>query len=112
MLREFRLRNRADFQRLRREGRSYPHRLMVLSVAPNTLMHNRYGFIVSKQIGKAVKRNRIRRQIREAVRLLHSHLQPGYDVVIIARLSLVEQPYETVQRTMCELFRQAGILEG
>jgi ribonuclease P protein component len=112
MLREFRLRHAADFRRLRHEGRSYPHRLMVMSVAPNTLSRNRYGFIVSKHLGKAVQRNRVRRRMREVVRLLHPQLQPGYDVVMIARLPLVEQPFDVVQRTVSELFRQAGILEG
>jgi ribonuclease P protein component len=111
MQREFRLRQADDFQRLRREGRSFAQRLMVVSIAPNTLTHNRYGFIVNKHLGKAVTRNLIRRRMREVVRELHPQLKPGFDIVIIARSALVEQPFSVLQRTVIELFRQAGILE-
>ncbi|CAG1772727.1 Ribonuclease P protein component [uncultured bacterium] len=84
---------------------------MVVSIAPNTLAHNRYGFIVSKHLGKAVTRNLIRRRLRAVVRELHPQLKPGYDIVIIARAALVEQPFMVLQRTVVEQFRQSGILE-
>ena len=76
---------REDFQRLRQVGVTHRHRLMVLSFSHNELMHNRYGFIVGKQLGKAVTRNRIRRRLREVVRALDPQLKPGFDVVLIAR---------------------------
>ena len=112
MLPDLRLRHTEDFQRLRREGRSYPNKLLLMSVSPNVLGHNRYGFIVSKQLGKAVRRNRIRRRVREAVRLLHPQLKTGYDIVFIARQSLEGQPFDVVQRTVNELTQQAGLWEG
>jgi len=82
----------------------------MLSYAPNTATHNRYGFITSKRIGNAVTRNRIRRQLRECVRLLHPHLVTGYDLVWIARDSIVEQPYQDIFRTVTELCERAGLL--
>lgn len=112
MQRELRLRRTDDFQRLRREGRSYPHHLIVMSIAPNMLTHNRYGVITSKHIGKAVKRNRVRRRIKEVMRLFHPQLRTGYDIVFIARIPLVEQPLDVVKRTISVLLQQAGVLEG
>lgn len=112
MLPELRLCRTEDFQRLRREGRSHPSRLLLMSVSPNELPHNRYGFIVSKQLGKAVRRNRIRRRMREAVRLLHPQLRTGYDIVFIARPAIEGQPFEVIQRTVNDLVRQAGLWEG
>jgi ribonuclease P protein component len=111
MQQRFRLRRKEDFARLRREGRSYPHRFMTLSVVPNGLPNNRYGFIISKHLGNAVKRNRVRRLLREGVRHLHPRLLPGYDVVIIARRDCVGQPFLTIQRTLEVLLVKAKLAQ-
>jgi ribonuclease P protein component len=110
MQRRFRLRASQDFARLRQEGRTYPSRYLLISVAPNGLTHNRYGLITSKKLGNAVTRNRVRRLLREAIRLLHPHLAVGYDLVLVARQSLVGQPFGVVQRIVQELCRQAGLV--
>jgi ribonuclease P protein component len=111
MQRQFRLKRDEDFARLRREGRAYRHPLMLMSVAANTVGHNRYGFITGKRLGGAVQRNRVRRLIREAVRLLHPGLRAGYDVVFIAHPPTVGQPFDVIQRTVNELFTQAKLVE-
>ncbi len=110
MQERFRLQQERDFARLRREGRAFPSRYLLMSVLPNGLPHNRYGFITSKQLGNAVKRNRVRRLLREAVRLLHPRLRVGYDVVFVARHAIVEETFATVQRIVDELCRQAGLV--
>ncbi len=112
MQRRLRLRRREDFDHLKQVGRTRSHRMMVLSAAPNAQAQNRYGFIVSKQLGNAVVRNRARRLLRESVRLLHPQVQPGYDVVFIARRPIVGQPFAVVLRIVSDLFRQAGLLKS
>ncbi len=112
MQQRFRLRESKDFDHLRAVGRKVTHKLMTLSFAQNELPYNRYGFIVSKRLGKATIRNRVRRLLREAIRQEHSTLTPGMDVVIIARQPIVAQPFSVVQRTVHEVVTQAGLVEG
>ena len=109
MNRRYRLCRPEDFQRARWEGRTYHHRLFILTLLPNTLGHNRYGFITSKRLGKAVTRNRTKRVLREVMRKLHPHLQSGIDVVIVARQDIVGQPFWLIYRTVEEMVTKAGI---
>jgi len=110
MQRRYRLRHTTDFQRLRQEGFVQRHPFLVFSYALNQVGHNRYGFIVAKRLGHAVTRNRTRRILREAVRLLHPQLKQGYDIVLIARPAVVGQPFRKVQRIVYELSRRAELL--
>jgi ribonuclease P protein component len=116
MQQRFRLRRSADFKRVQEQGRSWRHPLAILSIAPNDLPHNRYGFITAKRIGHAVLRNRVRRLLREAVREMEreSPLRTSYDCVIIARNPIAEQAYnkkayKVVQQALEELFRRARL---
>jgi ribonuclease P protein component len=79
----FRLRRRGDFAAIYRKGRAWSNDVLVLRVLPNDLDHCRFGFAVSRKVGNAVVRNRLRRRLREQVRSLP--FEPGQDVVVIAR---------------------------
>ena len=83
------LRGQNDFRNVRRSGRSYVHSLVVLLTCVNRLPISRFGFIASKSVGPAVARNRAKRLLREGVRAVHLHVAVGWDVVLIARPSLV-----------------------
>lgn len=111
MQQHLRLRKAEDFGRLRQAGVTQHHRLLLLSSLPNELPHNRYGFIVGKRTGSAVIRNRTRRRLREIVRALDPQLKHGFDVVLIARQPLAEQPFDVMMRTVVELFRRAELFQ-
>lgn len=110
MERRLRLRHNQDFARLRQQGRAHHSRGLLVSVASNGLSHNRYGFVTSKQLGSAVTRNRVRRFMRESVRLLHPQLAPGFDVVFVARQPLVGETFHHVQRIIDDMLSKAGLL--
>lgn len=109
MERESRLRRNEDFQRVRREGRSYPSPWLVLVVAPNELAHSRFGIAAGKRIGNAVVRNRVKRRLREAVRLRQTRIAPGWDVVLIARESLADASYEQLDQAVGQLLKRARL---
>ncbi len=110
MQQRLRLRRSADFARLRREGTPHHDKLLLLSVAPNNLPHNRYGFVTSKALGNAVTRNRVRRQLREAIRQHHPHLRPGHDIVVVGKRPIVGQPFDHIARTVYKLAQRAQLV--
>lgn len=112
MQRHLRLRRNEDFQRLRQAGRSVAHALLVISVAPNTLPHNRYGIITSRRLGSAVERNRAKRRIREAIRHWHPQTRQGYDVVFIARRGALDRPYAELLNATQWLFRRTSLMDN
>jgi ribonuclease P protein component len=109
MRRELRLRRRNDFDAVFRKGRSWNNDLLVLRTLPNNLEHNRFGFVTSKRVGKAVVRNRVRRRLREAVRVLP--VEPGWDVVISAKAAAARADFHELNRAVVDLLARAGILK-
>ena len=83
-----------------------------MAVAPNALLHNRYGFITSRHLGGAVVRNRVRRLLREGVRTLAPQVKQGFDFTFIARNDIVDQPYSKVCSVLEELFKRANLWEA
>lgn len=108
--RRLRLRQATDFARVRIEGKVYRHPYIILSLASNSLPHNRYGFITPKHLGKAVTRNRVRRLLREVVRQLHPGLVAGFDVVLVARSAIVGQQLSAIHNALIETLQRAGLL--
>ena len=111
MKKRSRLRKNLDFQRVRREGRSWAHPLLVLCALRNDLGYSRFGFSASKRVGGAVVRNRVRRLMREATRLRQAMIADGWDVVIIARQPMREANFYQVDRAVEQLLRRAGLLK-
>lgn len=108
--RYLRLTHADDFARVRREGRVLRHKLLLISVAPNTVGHNRYGIVTGKKVGKAHQRNRVRRVLREVVRLQHPHLREGFDVVLVAHAAAGDTPWAVIRTAVDTLFHQAGLV--
>jgi len=111
MERRYRLRENEDFQKVRQEGRSWTQPLMVLCILPNGLSHSRFGFSVSRRIGKAAVRNRAKRMMREAVRRRASEIPLGQDLVFIARAPMVRAPFREVEAAVAKLLSQAGLIK-
>ena len=97
------------FQRLyRTNGQAGPY--MVLYARKNRTGTNRIGITVSKKLGHAVVRNRVRRRLRECYRLNEDKFQPGWDIVVVARTKAIRADFVKLQENYLELARRAGIL--
>ena len=112
MERRLRLRDEADFRRVRASGRAWANRGLTLLVAPNALSHNRYGFVVSKRVGKAVTRNLVKRRLREILRQLDraGRIPPGHDLALIVRPALAEASFAEARDAVTELLARARLL--
>ncbi|MEE9325420.1 MAG: ribonuclease P protein component [Dehalococcoidia bacterium] len=109
MQRESRLSGSKRFSEVLKRGRRWPSELLVLIILPNALERNRYGFSVSKRLGKAVVRNRVKRRLREAARLIPVH--PGWDIVFTARKAASKADFATLKGAIEELLARAQLLQ-
>jgi ribonuclease P protein component len=94
------LRNKRDFDRLYKKGAKTHSRYLVIIFAKNGGNFNRKAFLASKKVGKAVARNRARRLMKESFRNFAPRLKTGYDILFIARNTIVDASCPEVAKTM------------
>lgn len=119
--RRSRLSRSQDFDRVYRAGRSVANKYLVLYYFRRVghdgdESSSRVGFSVSKRMGSAVERNRLKRVLREAFRLNEQRIRSDFDFVLIARGPLGElvedKGLEGAEAKMLEVFSKASLLRG
>ena len=88
-------------------GNSY----LVLYARKNRTSTNRVGVTVSKKLGHAVVRNRVRRRLREIYRLNEDKFAPGWDIVVVARSRCISADFGKLTASYLSLAEKAGILK-
>lgn len=91
------------------KGSSWASNLVVMKALPNGLTLSRYGFSVSRRVGKAVTRNRIKRLLREILRVMP--LKSAWDIIFIVRPAAATADYATLKSTVMGLLSRASLLE-
>ncbi len=94
---EMRIRRTQEFSHVLKKGRKRSSRLFSLHLVTGSGGPSRLGIIVTRRMGKAVQRNRVKRILREVFRQLHSHLPPGLDVVVVAKPPLARAGLKDVE---------------
>jgi len=101
-----------DFAALQGGGTVRSHSLLVVRVRRTDLEVTRFGLSTGRKLGGAVVRNRVRRRLREALRVMAPSFQPGWDVLIIARPPAIAADYRTLAGALQNLLRRGGVLGG
>ena len=104
------LTNRAQYTLVYWQGKVWANSLLVMKAMPNGLSLSRYGFSVTKKVGKAVRRNHLKRLLREIMRL--KSLKPGWDIVFIARSVAVNSNYHQLEMAVIRLLDRAQLSES
>ena len=110
MNRRYRIQENERFQEIRQQGKSYSNELLVFCVLPNALPYSRFGFSIKSRLGGAVVRNRLKRRLREAIRLRLTMIEVGWDVVVIARRPLLCADSQQMAAACARLLRRAHLL--
>ena len=108
MPREGYLTKTAQYAQVYENGRSWVNGLVVMRALPNGLTLTRYGLSVSKRLGGAVVRNRVKRLLREILRL--APVKEGWDIVFIARPAAAGADYAGLEKAVKDLLSQAELL--
>lgn len=107
---EQRLKKTGEYAFVYEKGSSWTNRLVVMKAVPNGRISSRYGISVSKRLGTAVVRNRVKRLLREILRL--TPIKVGWDIILIARPAAAKADYSTLKKAVGELLTRAQLLKG
>jgi ribonuclease P protein component len=104
------LKKNSQFNLVYDEGRSWAGKEVVLKALPNGSISTRFGFVVSRRLGKATVRNRVKRRLREIVR--QTPVQPGWDIILISRVPAAGMNFTGLKKSVKTLLSKAGLVLG
>ena len=106
------LKKNYEFKKVLTKGKFYQGNILTMYIIKNAIQENVIGIGVSKKLGKAVKRNRAKRLIRESYRLLKDDLKKGYSLVFIwnKNVDIESKNYFSVSQDMKNILVRAKVL--
>ncbi|SHH16326.1 ribonuclease P protein component [Thermosyntropha lipolytica DSM 11003] len=107
--RELRINKSGDYKLVYEKGKKFSGRYIIVYIKENNLGHNRFGFVVSKKIGNAVVRNRIKRQLRAIINEEKNRIKGSFDIVIICRHNLEGYTFSLLHKDVMKIFKKAGL---
>ncbi|KGL41842.1 ribonuclease P protein component [Listeria newyorkensis] len=112
MKKAYRIKKDDEFQRVFKKGKSFANRQFVVYIFKREdLAHFRIGLSVSKKIGNAVVRNRIKRCIRQTFHELNEQIDSGYDYIIIARKPAANMDFHEIKKSLMHVLKLSRVLK-
>ncbi len=104
------LKQNHEFRRLYNKGKSAVSPYFAIYCRKNHRDFSRLGITTGVKLGNAVKRNRVRRRIRELYRTKEGRILPGYDIVVVARTRAIFARYSDLEHSFLKLMKKLELL--
>lgn len=99
------LKKRSDFVKTYNKKKSFGNRNLVLYINKNDLDYSRVGITISKKVGKATVRNKIRRRMKEILRAYQDRIKDGYDLVIVVKKNVPNISFQELKGSFLHIIK-------
>jgi len=108
---ENRLTKNTDFQAVYKKGKFFGTKLIHFKYMKNSLPNTRVGFVIGTKVSKsAVKRNKIKRQMRDIFRLKLDNIKKGYDIAVIVKPGAIDMDYDEIVKNIDWALSKIGLI--
>ena len=105
------LKRKKDFERVTKKGKKIEIDFLVLKFLRNSLDVTRIGFVVSQKISKkAFLRNKIKRRLREIIKIDLSNLEPRYDLIFFTKRGIIEKDFWEIKDVVERILKKAKLI--
>ncbi|MFH1671363.1 MAG: ribonuclease P protein component [Candidatus Portnoybacteria bacterium] len=110
--REFKLKKDNDFKKVFEKGRYFQKSFIKIKYLENNFEKNRFGIMVGTKVSKkAVKRNRIKRWLEEAIRLNLNQIKTGFDIVVMVNPEILDKKYQEIKQEFIHLLKESKLIQ-
>lgn len=110
MKKQYRIKKERDISQVFKQGKSYANRHFIIYRLPKEQLHFRLGISVSKKLGNAVVRNKVKRYIREVFKQLEDDILNEYDIMVIARKGVEQYEFMSFKKSLRHALKIAKLL--
>ncbi len=109
LAKSYRIKNGKEYNNNYKYGKKINGKYVFVYFLLNRETYNRYGIVTNKAIGNAVRRNRVKRQIREIVRKNMKNISGHQDIVIVTKKNINNVPFFLIEQDVISIMKKAGL---
>lgn len=106
-----RLTKEKDFEKVYKKGKFFAQNFLMCRILKNSFKISRFGIVIGTKVSKkATKRNKVKRRLREAIRLKLNKIKKGFDILIMVKPEIVDKDYHEIDKVLISLLKKARLL--